>query len=326
MHIDRRFLNWSVFFILLGLVPLAVQVKWIDASVVSNAWRLWPLILVGIGIGLVLRRSALAFTGGLIVAATFGLMFGSALAGGFGGDLGFVCGSGKTAASFPTQNGALGSMGTVSLEVNCADVTVGTTPGSGWTVSGTASNGVMPTLDVGQDRLAVRQAARAWMGPFGTAGDRETWSITLPSDPTLELNATMNAGAATYRLAGAHLSSISMTTNAGSVTVDLSGATATSMSYTLNAGSTKITLPASSFSGSFTVNAGSLAFCLPPGVGLQISANDNFLASNNFTERGLSRAGSVWTTPGFAAAATRIDLSATVNLGRIELDPGGGCK
>jgi hypothetical protein len=326
MHIDRRFLNWGVFLILLGLIPLAVQLKWIDASAVANAWRFWPLILVGIGIGLVLRRSALAFTGGLIVAATVGLMFGSALAGGFGGDLGFVCGSGRAASSFPTQNGALGSIGSVSLEVNCADVTVGTTPGSGWTLSGTASDGRMPRLDAGTDRLAIRQADRAWVGPFGTIGDRETWAITLPSDPTLELNATMNAGAATYRLAGAHLSSISMTTNAGSVTVDLSGATATSMSYTLNAGSTKITLPASSFSGSFTVNAGSLAFCMPPGVGLQISANDNFLASNNFTERGLSRSGSVWTTPGFASAATRIDLSATVNLGRIELDPGGGCK
>jgi hypothetical protein len=326
MHIDRRFLNWGVFFAVLGLVPLAVQLKWIEVGAVSDAWRFWPLILVGIGIGLVLRRSALAFAGGVIVAATFGLMLGSVFAGGVGGDLGFVCGSGKTATTFPTQTGALGSSSAVSLEVNCADVTVGTAPGGGWTVSGTASDARAPTVDASTDRLAVRQADRAWTGPFGSGSDRETWAITLPGDPTLALDATMNAGSATYRLAGAHLSSISMTTNAGSVIVDLSGATASSMSYTLNAGSTKISLPSSSFSGSFTVNAGSLAFCAPPGVALQITANDNFLASNNFAERGLSRSGSVWTTPGFASAATRIDLSATVNLGRIELDPGGGCK
>jgi hypothetical protein len=326
MHIDRRFLNWGVFFILLGLIPLAVQLKWVDPGAIANAWRFWPLILVGIGIGLVLRRTALAFAGGLVVAATFGLMFGSLLAGGSAGDLGFVCGSGRAAESFPTQSGAFGSIGSVSLDVNCADVTVGMTPGSGWTLSGTASDGRIPKLDASPEQLAIRQADRAWVGPFGTSGGRETWTVMLPSDPTVELNATMNAGTANYQLAGAHFSSISMTTNAGSVTVDLTGATAPSMSYTLNAGSTKIILPASSFSGSFTVNAGSLAFCAPTGAGLRISASDNFLASNNFTERGLARSGSVWTTPGFASAATRIDVSATVNLGRIELDPGGGCK
>lgn len=326
MHVDRRFLNWGVFFILLGLVPLAVQLRWLEADAITGWWRLWPLLLVGAGIGLVLRRTPLAFAGGLLVAATFGLMLGGLLAGGGTGDFGFACGPNAATTPFTTQTGTFTSTAAVSLEVNCAEVTVGTAPGGGWTLSGTAPDGRVPSVETRPDRLEVRQANRVWSGPFGPAAGRETWRLTLPTDPTLALSATVNAGSARYDLAGAHLSSISMTTNAGSVTTDLSGATVGSMSSTLNAGSLRIALPAASFSGSFTVNAGSLGFCLPAGTGLRISTNDNFLASNNFGERGLTKSGSTWTTAGFDAAATKIELSATANLGRMELDPEGGCR
>lgn len=326
MHIDRRFLNWGVFFILLGLVPLAIQLRWLEADAVIGWWRLWPLLLVGAGIGLVLRRTPLSFAGGLLVAATFGLMLGGALAGGGTGDFGFACGPGTATTPFATQGGTFGSNASVSLEVNCGELATGTSPGAGWTLSGTAPDGRGPAIEASADRLEVRQARRAWFGPFDPAGGRETWTLTLPTDPMLALSATLNAGSARYDLTGARLSSMSMTVNAGSVTADLSGATVDSMSATLNAGSMKVGLPAVSASGSFTVNAGSLGFCVAPGAGLRISTNDSFLASNNFAERGLTKSGSTWTTPGFDAAATKIELSATANVGRIELDPEGGCR
>ena len=87
MRLDPRFLNWGVFFILLGAIPLAVSQGWIPASAIDNAWRFWPLILIGIGIGLLLRRTAFHFVGGLLVAATFGLMLGSVLAGSVNNDV-----------------------------------------------------------------------------------------------------------------------------------------------------------------------------------------------------------------------------------------------
>ena len=55
MHVHRRFLGWGVFFILLGAIPLAVQAGLLTAAQVADWWRFWPLILVGIGLGLLLR-------------------------------------------------------------------------------------------------------------------------------------------------------------------------------------------------------------------------------------------------------------------------------
>ena len=80
MRIDGGRLGWGVFFVTLGLVPLAVRYGWIDPAWFDDIWRLWPLILIGIGVGLLLRRTAFAALGNVIVGLTFGLMIGGALA------------------------------------------------------------------------------------------------------------------------------------------------------------------------------------------------------------------------------------------------------
>jgi hypothetical protein len=82
MHVDRRLLNWGLFFILLGAIPIAVQQGLIPESAVARAWTLWPLLLVAAGIGLLLRRTRLEFVGGLISAATLGVIGGGLLASG----------------------------------------------------------------------------------------------------------------------------------------------------------------------------------------------------------------------------------------------------
>src|SRR5664280_2971296 len=76
MGVDRGRLNWGVFFIVLGAVPLAYHQGAVSSSAIGEAWRLWPLILVGIGLGFVLSRTPAAFLGGLVVAATLGLVLG----------------------------------------------------------------------------------------------------------------------------------------------------------------------------------------------------------------------------------------------------------
>src|SRR4051794_26724231 len=83
MRVDRRLLGWGLFFILLGGLPLAVQVGLIDQAVVNRWFVLWPLLLVGWGLSLLLRRSRIEWLGGAIAAVTLGLMAGGALATGF---------------------------------------------------------------------------------------------------------------------------------------------------------------------------------------------------------------------------------------------------
>ena len=69
MHIDRRLLGWGVFFILVGAIPLAVRGGFLDAEERVSSWpSLWPVLLIGWGLGLLLRRTPVEWIGGGVTA------------------------------------------------------------------------------------------------------------------------------------------------------------------------------------------------------------------------------------------------------------------
>ncbi|HEY4751849.1 MAG TPA: hypothetical protein VIH37_01100, partial [Candidatus Limnocylindrales bacterium] len=89
---NRGLLGWGVFFLALGAVPLGVQSGRIGAGTASQTWELWPLLLIGAGLALVLRRTPLAALGAVLMGLTFGLIAGGLVAGGSGpGSIG-LCG------------------------------------------------------------------------------------------------------------------------------------------------------------------------------------------------------------------------------------------
>jgi Domain of unknown function (DUF5668) len=325
MRIDRGLLGWGVFLIVLGAVPLAVRAGYLDTDTVHRAWELWPLILIGIGLGLVLQRTRIAALGGLVVAITFGLIGGSVLAVGVGVGLpgcntGIGTGEGT---AFTTQTGTLGAGARVELELNCGDLTVGPAAGSTWTVAGTDRRGDGPDILAASDRLRVRSRDRSGIG-FVATGER--WQVTLPADPAVTLNVSVNAGSARLDLTGAHVPDATVSVNAGEIRLNLSGAAEVGrLNASANAGSLRLSLPAASLTGTVSANAGSVDVCVPAGVGLRFRASDNPLSSNNFEARGLVNSGRTWTSPGFDAATARIDLSADANVGSITLNPEAGC-
>ena len=56
MRIRRGLLFWGLFLIPLGGISLLTRVGTIDPAVFVDAWRLWPLVLVVIGLTLLLGR------------------------------------------------------------------------------------------------------------------------------------------------------------------------------------------------------------------------------------------------------------------------------
>src|SRR3990170_7039277 len=125
MSINRSLLNWGVFLMALGGVPLAVQQGWASSGIVGDLWRLWPLILVGIGLGLILRWTPIAWLGGALVAGTFGLIFGALLAGGVSGISGACVGIGSGETETTTESGATsGTAFGLALDLSCGELAV----------------------------------------------------------------------------------------------------------------------------------------------------------------------------------------------------------
>lgn len=322
MRVNRSLLGWGVFLVLLGVVPLAVRQGAIDESVVAGAWQLWPLFLVGGGIGLVLRGTRLELVGGLVIAVTLGLIGGSIIATGLripslGG-----CGIGDGAGTpFATQRGTLAASARVELDLNCGSVDVRTAPGDAWLLEGSDDDGEGPDVSASADRLRIASRDRDGF----SFGDADEWRVQLPTGPELRLDLTINAGAATLALPGARVPDVSATVNAGSMELDLGGAAVGRLTASVNAGSMAITLPAQTLSGSLSANAGSIELCVPDGVGIRLRTEENLTASYDVERAGLIRVGNAWESPGYASAAATVDLSASANAGSVSLNPEDGC-
>jgi hypothetical protein len=327
MRVNRGLLGWGVFLIVLGAVPLAVQAGWLDEDAIRNAWQLWPLILVGIGLGLLLARTPAAIVGGLVVAVTFGLMGGALLATGFTGSFsacGTGVGLGSSGSPFETSTGSFDTSAEVDLEFDCGELTIGSQPGGAWSVAGSDPDGRAPEITSSGSRLIVRTPEGSG-GGFNRAGRQ--WRIDLPVDPQVGLGLSVSAGSADVALAGMHVPATNATVNAGSLRLDLSETLDVArVDVSANAGSITLALPAASITGSLSATAGSIELCVPDGVGLRFTGADNPLGSNNFGERGLVESGGAWTSPGYASADYRLDMSADATAGSIALNPESGCE
>ena len=322
MTINRSRLNWGLFLIVLGAVPLAVEVGLIDKSLTGQLVTLWPVVLIALGIGLMLRLGPAHTAGGLLVAGTFGLILGALIAGGAPSLAGSCAGNVNAAEPSISRSGELSPTGTVALELSCVELTIDRQAGTQWLVQAQQGSGAAPVIEQVGDRLELRTTDR-----FFTGNSRRAWHVTLPS-ALGAVSLTTNAARGSIDLGGGSLDSFSATLNASDADLDLSALEVVgggfAASTTLNASSATVRLPASG-SWSLTANASSLKMCVAPQTALRI-AYGGTLSSDNFASAGLERVGGAWQTPGFDSAATRLDVDFSANVSSTNLDRSGGCQ
>ncbi|HVQ22653.1 MAG TPA: hypothetical protein VMT36_05225 [Candidatus Saccharimonadia bacterium] len=318
MRIDRGRLGWGVFFLTLGLVPLSIRLGWVDAAWFEGIWRLWPLILVGIGVGLILRRTAFAAIGNVIVGLTFGLIIGGALATPINAGLSCIP-TGGTGEGATTQSGTFtGSTAEVRLAFPCADVVIGAIAGTDWTV---ATTGVgADEIDISADPASL-EVDRSGGAAIWNQGKDAKLRVELPTAPEMGLEIDASAGSVAADLGAVRLSELSMSVNAAKATARLAEAVIGSLSITVNAGSADISLPGSPFDGSASVNAGSLSLCVPEGTALRVTSS-SALGSVEFGP-GFTREGDAWVTSAWTSAGSGSEMRLSVNLGSAEIRSGG---
>ena len=322
MRLDRRLLGWGTFFILLGAIPLAVRAGYVDAAQLERWWSLWPLLLIGWGLGLVLRETPIDWLGGAVTTLTFGIMGGSLIATGVGNiPFGAACG-GEGGSAFPAQHGVLAPVSNVSVSLPCGTLTIEPVDGDEWSLSGTSWVGRGPVVKTEGGGLEVSGPEGLDLGSKG----RPAWVIGLPRETqSIQLDLTLNAGEGRASFDGVYLNGVDVTVNAGDLSVDVSRANSLAgVGGTVNAGSLSFFLQASG-AAEFTVNAGALNVCLPAGAAVRVEARST-LGSTNLDELGLENLGEdTWQSPGFASAEHQVRLTVTTNAGSFDLAMGGGC-
>jgi hypothetical protein len=314
MHINRGLLFWGVALITAGVVALGASQGLIDTGILAEAWRLWPLILIAIGLSIALSRTSFAWLGSIAAALVVGAAGGVLIAVGPG-----VAGCSGEAGNPKTSSGAFaGPTATVELELTCGSLDVGMTDGSGWRADTRVEGSRQPALDSDAGRLSIRSGERGL--PFDN--DRQDWTVQLGHDLAYDFTATVNAADSTIGASAGRFDRMQLTANAGSTQLDVSGASVPDFEAQLNAGSLVVEADQDTdLSGRIGANAGSVDLCAPAAVGLQITVQNSVAFSHNLDDSGLVQSGDTFTSNNFADAAHTIVLTVQGNAASFNLNP-----
>jgi hypothetical protein len=317
VRVRRGLLFWGLFLIPLGAVPLLVRAGALDPAVVANAWRLWPLLLVALGLALILGRSQAGILGTVVAALALGTVAGGALAAGtpWIGNVGGCGATGSEADQRFDQAGTFAGPAAVSLDLNCGSIDVGMQPGSDWEV-GANYRDEPPRLDSSADSLSLNS-------PDGFGNVRQSWQVTLPTDQTSDIDITANASTGTIGLAGATLATLKADLNAGDLRIDISEGRVSTVDIAVNAGRVRIRADGD-LHGKLSANAGSLDLCVRDDAALRIRVEEQLTFGHNLDDRGLTKTGDVWTRDGSPSGGL-VDLEVEGNAANLTLDPDGGC-
>jgi hypothetical protein len=314
MRIRRGLLFSGLFLIPVGGLTLLVRGGYLDPSALADAWRLWPLVLVGLGIAILLGRTSFAVLGTAISGLALGLIVGGGLASGSWVGFG-VCADPNADVQQLDQAGTFDGAATVSLDLRCGSADLATEAGAGWHVqAGYAS--AAPAIGASSTRLSLR-------APEGS-DVRQVWTVKVAPDRLSELEVRVNGANATAQLDGASLARVSVDANASDVLVTAGTATMARLNVTANAGRIRITLGPGPTVGDLQLNASAMDLCVPGDAGLRITANEQLTFATNLGERGLTHTGTVWERPATGSGGL-IDLTISGNASAFNLDPSGGC-
>jgi cell wall-active antibiotic response 4TMS protein YvqF len=320
MRVNRGLVFWGVALVTAGIVALAVQQGYLDRTAVAGAWRLWPLILIAIGISIILARTPFALLGAIVAGLVLGTAGGALISVGPGFAVG--C-DGPEPASLTTREGTFsGGSASVELHFDCGTLDVHVTDGNGWRVAAGQRGGEDARIQASGSSLSVRSGDRSFV-----AEGKQRWEVGLGSEVTYSLQVDVNAAETGLDLGGGTFSKVTVDPNAGSIVIDLAGARVDELALSLNAGSASVTVDAdSTLAGQLDVNAGSIDLCTSPDTALRIVVEDNITFSHNLDESGLNGSGNTWSTDGFSEASRQVDLRLKGNAASFTLNPEEGCS
>ena len=284
-----------------GTVFLLNNLDVLPWSVWNQLWRLWPLILIAIGLDLLVgRRNTWLSLLLVLLIVGFGVAF---LAN--NGNLQPLGGVTTSTLSIPKGSAESAQ---VTLNLGTGNLDLDGAAGSESLATGTLEyfqNRSAPeqssnTVD-GKAVLTLRQREESgfdianWFG----SGHGVEWNVHL--NPAVPMEVTADLGT-------------------GNSTLDLSQLKVTDVNVDSGAGNTTVVFPrnAGSVTGKIDGGVGNLNLKVPDGVEARIDASSgigNINTDNRFTKQGEH----IYTTSGYDKATNKLDLKLDVGVGNVEI-------
>ncbi len=271
---------FAIVLVLLGVLLLLQTTGVVSWGIWGILWRFWPVIIIAIGIELVLGRWSPVLAGVLVAVL---------LVGAVGAAVGIAMAQ-EDDEVVETLAEPLGDLRSVDVRLvfGAGDLAVRSLPaGSPNLVEGRfEERGAQVALTRIADRgeLRIQMGNRRWLQSLGS-GD---WDIALSPVPRLSLD--MDGGAADMNL-------------------DLRDLQVASLDVDTGAASMELVMPARAGQTQARIDGGaaSITITIPEGVAARIRS-DSGLSSIDVDTRRFPRAGDVWESPDFGAAANRVEI------------------
>lgn len=295
--LQRRSIVGPVFLIGLGIVFLLANYGYLALNVWELVFRLWPILLIAIGLDIVIgRRSFLLSLVGLAIALV--LLAGALWLFGVRVENGQVLNSEQISQSL---EGASAARLTIAPAVGSLRLTAMNSPDG--LVSGTVrrvgNETITSSYDVtgGTAVYTIRGTGGVFPNFPAGGGSQWNWDLALSSEVPIDLESSMGAGQSL---------------------IDLSGLDIQDLNVNLGVGETTVVLPdQGQFEGKVEGAIGQIVIRIPRGMAVRIQANTAIANINVPSE--FVRQNDTYTSPGFDGAQNRIELQLGQAIGNIEV-------
>src|SRR3954454_19078690 len=187
MRVKRGFVYAGIFLVALGGVLAAADAGRVDAGTLGGIVRLWPVAFVAVGAALILRRTKLGLSGGMVAAAMPGLLLGSGIA--FVPKYSGTCAADQAPALAPAGHGSFFGPPMVSIYTGCGRTDIHTQPGTTWQLLAGNTGAAHVALDSDGRSLGITDNLS---GSEILSGGRSAWDVTLPRMRFDQLDLNLN--------------------------------------------------------------------------------------------------------------------------------------
>lgn len=295
--LQRQSIVGPVFLIGLGLVFLLANYGYLALNVWELVLRLWPILLIAIGLDIVIgRRSFLLSLIGLAIALL--LLVGALWLFSVRAESGQALSSEQVSQAL---DGATRAQVTIAPAVGSLRLTA--MPSADGLISGNVRRIASETI-TSDYSVANERADYSLRGTGGVifnlpAGRQDTWSWDLALTPAIPIDLETSLGV-------------------GQSLIDLTNLDISVLDVNLGVGETTVILPEEgTFEGRVDGAIGQIIIRVPSEMAVRINA-DTGIANINVPSD-FERQGDVFTSPGFDAAENRIELQVGQAIGNIDV-------